>query len=525
MAVSLATISGLYQNLGPRPPPLEGAQEARWIASSNSWIDRKACKWFGVCGASHLSRKGWTSKISNEIEARKQGLLGGDPNEDEIDLSDFWTSGKSRPEDWSQDERVLREIPKFVFEYAPLVHLYSGEQFWPCDIAEHLLHTRPYRNYTPIYGEPSHNLTDLDSLNKYGRWTYLQSVDNVEDRPHWLGGEQNIPSTPHSGDGDDDENHWPGRKLPENELPNHGANETWYDVGIGDTEDKGGVRPLPADIPVAIPIDGEEGEQLVHSRRKRSRDWRMDRKTAGGRSDAPAVLVVVDKGNNVTDAFWFYFYSYNLGNVVLNVRFGNHVGDWEHSVIRFQNGEPKAIFWSEHNLGQAYTYDAAEKIAKRPVGYIATGTHAMYASPGAHPYVLPWGLLHDQTDRGPLWDPLLNTHAYTYDYLNDTLRASTRTPLAPTNWFYFAGHWGDKFYPLSDPRQYRFAGQYHYVTGPLGPRFKNLGRQRVCQGNMECRIRNWIGPGGARRWEGLDDGDEVSEKDVKEGRVEPENET
>jgi hypothetical protein len=101
--------------------------------------------------------------------------------------------------------------------------------------------------------------------------------------------------------------------------------------------------------------------------------------------------------------------------------------------------------------------------------------------------------------------------------LNDTLRASNHTPHAPTEWFYFAGHWGDKFYPLSDPRQYRFAGQYHYVNGPLGPRFKNLGRRKVCQGNFEqpCIIKNWIGGRRAKRWVGIHEGEQHSEEDME----------
>ena len=134
----------------------------------------------------------------------------------------------------------------------------------------------------------------------------------------------------------------------------------------------------------------------------------------------------------------------------------------------------------------------------------------MYATAGTHPYVLPWGILHDETDRGPLWDPLLNSHTYTYNYTTDTLRSSNVTPHAPTEWFYFAGHWGDKFYPLEDSRQYRFAGQYHYVNGPLGPRFKNLGRKKVCQGRSTdpCVIKNWIGGlQMAKRWVGVGEGE------------------
>lgn len=53
------------------------------------------------------------------------------------------------------------------------------------------------------------------------------------------------------------------------------------------------------------------------------------------------------------DAFWF-FYSYNLGQTVLGILFGNHVGDWEHCMMRFENGVPRGLYFSEHEGGQAY---------------------------------------------------------------------------------------------------------------------------------------------------------------------------
>jgi hypothetical protein len=114
--------------------------------------------------------------------------------------------------------------------------------------------------------------------------------------------------------------------------------------------------------------------------------------------------------------------------------------------------------------------------------YSAFGTHAMYRTAGIHKYVLPFGLLQDITNRGVLWDPLLNMYSYTYDHKRDIIRASNFTPDAPEEWFYFRGNWGDKYYPMSDPRQYKFAGELHYVSGPTGPSFKNLGRKGPCQG-------------------------------------------
>ncbi|KAF2000521.1 vacuolar sorting-associated protein-like protein [Amniculicola lignicola CBS 123094] len=525
--LSLFTLSQIYQNaLFPKLTPIsERAEEKTWVASSHSWLDRKVCNWFGFCGIAHLSKARWSSKP--RIHSQQQKTVNGAGTEQgNDDFSAFWQSGTSDPRDWSEEEQDLRKIPDYVYEYAPYIHLFSGEKFWPGDIAEHLIHTTPHLNYTPLQAVSDHpNLTNLDKLNDWGRFVYLQSDDNVEDRPEWLGGESNIPGTPED-DGSDSDPNWedlndrPHGKLREDK---DGEKESWFNSGIGDTKDKGGIRPPPgaSTSPVPVPVDTPEGEELLAKEETRQPELlrrKTGSKVVGGRSDAPAVLVVVPKDDGVVDAFWFFFYSYNLGNTVFNVRFGNHVGDWEHTVVRFQHGKPKAVFFSEHSFGEAYSFGAVEKLGKRPVGYSATGTHAMYASPGVHPYILPGGILHDEADRGPLWDPTLNVYSYTYDYKNDTLRSSDKNPHAPTEWFYFMGHWGDKFYPLSDPRQYRFVGQYHYVNGPLGPRFKNLGRKEICQGNDECLLKSYTSARRAhriKRFHGVGEGEEMNEEDVK----------
>lgn len=137
----------------------------------------------------------------------------------------------------------------------------------------------------------------------------------------------------------------------------------------------------------------------------------------------------------------------------------------------------------------------------------------MYATPGTHPYVLPLGLLHDETDRGPLWDPALNSLTYRYNHTSDVLVASNLTPKAPTEWFFFNGHWGDKVYPIDDSRQYEFVGEYHYVSGPLGPRFKHLGRKKICQGRTSdpCAIHEWLPPEHIRIVNGVREGEDWKE--------------
>ncbi|KAE8336211.1 hypothetical protein BDV24DRAFT_168461 [Aspergillus arachidicola] len=480
----------------------EDKDEARWIASSHSWFDRKACRWLGLCGTAHYRaarpRFGQHKLVS-------ETLLPGESNS--TSWRTFWSNGGNLSDTtWDETERSRREIPDYIFRYAPLVHLFSGEQFWPGDIAEHLYHTTPTLNYTPIRSQQDHpTLQDLNQLNEFqeGRYIFLTSNDDVEDRPSWMEGEKNIPEPPEDGEVAQSWADWDGRidgNIP-GDTPEERAK--WYDASQPVQDREGNMTPDE------LGYLNLEDERVRDELRKRYGGEPIRTEGTGGHSNAPAVLIVMDKGNGVVDAFWFYFYSFNLGNVVLNVRFGNHVGDWEHCLVRFHHGKPKALFFSAHSAGEAYSYEAVEKNGERPVIYSALGTHAMYATPGIHDYILPWGLLHDQTDRGPLWDPLLNSHSYTYDYDNDTLLASTFSPDSPTEWFYYNGHWGDKFYPLGDHRQYRFAGQYHYVNGPLGPRFKHLDRRKVCQGPDEgtCVIKNYIGEHTrAKRWLSTDPG-------------------
>lgn len=138
----------------------------------------------------------------------------------------------------------------------------------------------------------------------------------------------------------------------------------------------------------------------------------------------------------------------------------------------------------------------------------------MYAKPGLHPYIIPFGILKDETDKGPLWDPALNYYGYDYTIdpghdigvrwasdgpekfseRTDTLAPTSNTPNAPVTWFHYSGHWGDKFYPLSDKRQYRFFTEWAHVSGPPGPKFKAPGRPNICFKTSSCTVLSSIEP-------------------------------
>ncbi|XMA19656.1 hypothetical protein WAI453_012447 [Rhynchosporium graminicola] len=205
------------------------------------------------------------------------------------------------------------------------------------------------------------------------------------------------------------------------------------------------------------------------------------------------VVIVVDKGDGVIDAFYMYWYIFNDGPAALGHQVGNHLGDWEHNMIRFQNGTPTAVWYSQHEFGLALTYPAVEKIGKRPVSYSAKGSHANYAVPGnldLHDTngLIPAHIVYDRTSRGKLWDPSLSAYYYTYSVPNKTFTAAIND--TPVNYLYYQGRWGDDQLPLEQHGQEDFHKFMKWVAGPLGPWFKDLNRRDVCLSGKECVVED-----------------------------------
>ncbi|KAF7924679.1 uncharacterized protein EAE97_010630 [Botrytis byssoidea] len=221
--------------------------------------------------------------------------------------------------------------------------------------------------------------------------------------------------------------------------------------------------------------------------------------TTGRTQDAISCSVILtDHGDGLVDVFYMYFYAYNQGNTVLGQELGNHIGDWEHNMIRFVNGTPQAVWYSQHANGQAFKYSVVEKSGKRPIAYSARGSHANYAISGTHDHTipdlnLPAGLLQDYTSRGTIWDPVLSSYFYTYDArTKEFSKASENSPVQAME---YLGKWGDAQYPEDDKRQSKFFGFWKYVGGPTGPVTKGLVRDKVCPDNgILCIVRDILSP-------------------------------
>ncbi|OCK80769.1 hypothetical protein K432DRAFT_296964 [Lepidopterella palustris CBS 459.81] len=217
----------------------------------------------------------------------------------------------------------------------------------------------------------------------------------------------------------------------------------------------------------------------------------------------PCAIIVNDHGSGNVDAFYMYFYAFNWGGVVLKQQFGDHVGDWEHNMIRFSDGIPTYIWYSQHSNGEAFAYKVVKKSGLRPITYSANGSHANYATTGDHDHTipnfnLPAGLVEDHTDAGTLWDPMLSAYYYSYTPISSSAGTfAAYDTSTPVNWLYYTGKWGDEQYPDSDKRQKNFLrlGFYKYVSGPTGPEDKQLNRTKVCPDNgVNCILRVVLGP-------------------------------
>ncbi|WP_437486707.1 RICIN domain-containing protein [Sorangium sp. So ce1014] len=124
---------------------------------------------------------------------------------------------------------------------------------------------------------------------------------------------------------------------------------------------------------------------------------------------------------DTTDVIYWMFYPYNNGKVVCllyvdylfgttcgySLRFGNHVGDWEHMTVRFIDGRPADVYLAQHSHGDTFAY------GQKHLGidgwhaetYSAKGSHGLYAETGKHVYRdLPNGdYLADYTGDGIQW--------------------------------------------------------------------------------------------------------------------------
>ncbi|MEZ4384861.1 MAG: hypothetical protein R3A79_26255, partial [Nannocystaceae bacterium] len=63
----------------------------------------------------------------------------------------------------------------------------------------------------------------------------------------------------------------------------------------------------------------------------------------GDLDGAPVYAFYADKGMDVVDLVYFFWFPYNRGKEVVDTIWGNHVGDWEHITVRLLRGPDDAL--------------------------------------------------------------------------------------------------------------------------------------------------------------------------------------
>lgn len=446
------------------------------IATSHSWLDRVACHRLGICGGLNWLLSTWLFQSKRRPSSKNR------EHHHEAD----WVDSAANLKNGGFVNAQSRAIPSFVFDHAPLIWLHDDEKWWPTDVADFLHHVEHV--HTGSAGRSSAILPNMEAvLQRQQRpgESFFESLDDPEAFPDWLTSYHNAPR----------------RAVGSHKRIVHGV--------------QGHVlQGLENISPLSHRLQGSFESSEYQDSWSPSQDHLqiLDLKTSvladkliGNMSGAPAFLITVSKANETLDAFWFFFYGFNRGARVTGIQYGNHVGDWEHVLIRFDHGKPREAFLSAHEWGSAYRFDVLEKSpadSQRPVIYAGLGSHAHYASPGKHAYALPFGLLGDECSQGHLWDPALNLLSYVHypqtpgSSQKPQFLASLNNPQARTSWLEYTGRWGDRKYSLGDKkgRNYRFAGEYKYLDGPTGPWDKSLNRDHICEhANKPCIIRENLG--------------------------------
>lgn len=195
-------------------------------------------------------------------------------------------------------------------------------------------------------------------------------------------------------------------------------------------------------------------------------------------------------------------------------------------MVRFQDGKPTGVYYSQHSYGAAYNWDEAalqtrdNRVSAPNQCKRVYGTGSLFDNSLAHRLQRPWlsrklpicrvgrslhiriltwtnnatrlsrnhvhdSIVVDYCDAGLLWDPVLSAYFY---HLDPTSFSLTRLfppdsePSSNTNstsFLYYTGLWGDAEYAYYNPRQWTlpWIGMKRFVSGPTGPAKKQLVRR------------------------------------------------
>jgi len=184
-----------------------------------------------------------------------------------------------------------------------------------------------------------------------------------------------------------------------------------------------------------------EDDALVHPGipPSRSSEWRTYIQVR------PSSYVRGDGKAAAYDLQVWYFFAYNDF-----IASANHEADWEHMTLSISKDlQLVSVFFATHDAGDRFDDPSVlERVeGTHIVGYIADGSHATYATVGAHAAPVPFTSDHTYAG-GPVWRSWQN-----YANLGEVGKI-----LGGQTWAAYGGRWGE-------------VGETSFTSGPPGPMF------------------------------------------------------
>jgi Vacuolar protein sorting-associated protein 62 len=95
---------------------------------------------------------------------------------------------------------------------------------------------------------------------------------------------------------------------------------------------------------------------------------------------------VVDAAGDQWLQYWFFYFHNDFNLIGSVIKAGVHEGDWEMIQIRLRGGQPDLAVYAQHAHAERRDWRQVDvaPATKRPIVYVARGSHASYFEPGTH---------------------------------------------------------------------------------------------------------------------------------------------
>ena len=161
----------------------------------------------------------------------------------------------------------------------------------------------------------------------------------------------------------------------------------------------------------------------------------------GDKDNMKAYGFIVEKEYKYIDLCYYIYFPYNKAKEVLGMEFGNHIGDWEHVIVRLLVEENSGVLsvtpiFAQYGIHSERLYIPWNELPRfeetHPIGFIANGSHGIWPNAGKNVYKDLFIIkLSDICSEGENWDLWEGSNLETYSY---DAKAWTGKGIGESNW-------------------------------------------------------------------------------------------